>query len=107
MAIFCINVNDIVNRIGKDNINLYADDTVIYIKGNNCKILNDNLQNMINIFSKWCNENKLSVNAEKTKLVCFGTQYRIKNFLDLKINLMNDCIKRVTSYKYLGVILLA
>ena len=28
---FLIYVNDIVNRIGNDNINLYADDTVIYI----------------------------------------------------------------------------
>ena len=72
-------MNDIVNRIGTDNIKLYADDTVIFFEGYNASQLSDNLQNLLNIFSYWCKENKLSINAEKTKLVCFGTNKELRN----------------------------
>ena len=85
---FLIYVNDIVNRIGSKNINLYADDTVIYTNGNIGTEIQENLQNLINIFSKWCRENKLSINTDKTKMVCFGTKQRVKRYKGLQINLL-------------------
>ena len=75
---FLIYVNDIVNRIGNENINLYADDTVIYVENSNLDIMQKELQKLINIFSFWCKENKLSVNTDKTKMVFFGTRARTK-----------------------------
>ena len=102
---FLIYVNDIVNRIGKENIQLYADDTVIFINGDNEFEIQNKLQNLLNIFSYWCKENKLSINADKTKMVCFGTKQRIKKVKKLKVSLMNTFIQQVPSYKYLGITL--
>ena len=102
---FLIYVNDIVNRIGIDNIKLYADDTVIFTEGIDIANLQYNLQKLLNIFSCWCMENKLSINAEKTKLVCFGTKQRVKRFKNLKVSLLDTEIQQVPSYKYLGVTL--
>ena len=102
---FLLYVNDIVNRIGKENIQLYADDTVIFVKGNDIHELHHSLQELLNIFSHWCKENKLSINTEKTKLVCFGTRQRVKKIKNLKVQLLNTFIQQVPSYKYLGVIL--
>ena len=102
---FLIYVNDIVNRIGVDNINLYADDTVIHCEGDDIPLLKENIQNLLNIFSYWCKENKLSINAEKTKFVCFGTKQRVKQYRDLKLSLLDTFIQQVPSYKYLGITL--
>ena len=62
---FLIYVNDIVNRIGKNCIILYADDTVIFLDGDDVQQIQNSLQYLLNIFSYWCKENKLSINAEK------------------------------------------
>ena len=102
---FLIYVNDIVNRIGADSIKLYAYDTVIYLEGNNETQMQKKSQHLLNIFSNWCNENKLSINAEKTKFVCFGTKQRVKKIKNLKLSLSNTLIQQVPSYKYLGIIL--
>ena len=102
---FLTYVNDIVNRIGNENIKLYADDTVIFLEGDDVLLLQNSLQRLLNIFSYWCKENKLSINAEKTKFVCFGTRSRIKKYKTLKVSLMNTIIQQVPSYKYLGIAL--
>ena len=102
---FIIYVNDIVNRIGVNNIKLYADDTVIFCEGDEETLLKNNLQYLLNIFSCWCRENKLSINAEKTKFVCFGTKQRVKRYRDLKLSLLDTFIQQVPSYKYLGITL--
>ena len=102
---FLIYVNDIVNRIGAKNIKLYADDTVIFLEGNDINQLQNNLQILLNIFSHWCKENKLSINAEKMKTVCFGTKQRIKKFKTMKLSILGSPLQQVPSYKYLGVIL--
>ena len=102
---FIIYVNDIINRIGTQNIKLYADDTVIFLEGNDVPQLQENMQSLLNIFSHWCKENKLSINTEKNEMVCFGTKQRVKRFKNLKLSLLNDIIQQVPSYKYLGIIL--
>ena len=102
---FLIYINDIVNRIGNEYIKLYADDTVIFVEGNNELELQNKMQGLLDIFSQWCKENKLSINADKTKFMCFGTRQRIKKIKNIKMSLMNTKIQQVPSYKYLGITL--
>ena len=61
------------------NIKLYADDTVLFFEGDDLTQLQENMQQLLNIFSHWCKENKLSINTEKTKIICFGTKHRVKD----------------------------
>lgn len=52
---------------------LYADDTII---------LSDNVndfQQMLNIFSDFCNSWKLKINSSKTKIMIFGDRSRTPN----------------------------
>ncbi len=74
---------------------LYADDTVIFAESAK------HLQEGLNKLEEYCHMWKLNVNAEKTKVMCFG------------YNRKNDCYKFlyedheleiVSSYKYLGII---
>ena len=75
---------------------LFADDTVIF--SNNC----DDLQKTLNVFEKYCNEWKLTVNTSKTKIVIFSGG-RAKQ--DHKFYFNGEQIEVLNEYKYLGVFL--
>ena len=102
---FLIYINDITKIINEKNIQLYADDTVLFVKGKNENEINESLQIILNKFSDWCNQNKLSINPDKTKYMCFGTRQRLKKCKNLCFTMNNKNILSVPSYKYLGVIL--
>ena len=72
---------------------LYADDTII---------ISDNaaaLQKCLDDFMQYCNNWKLNVNIDKTKIVIFGAKKPEKH--SFKLNNIN--LEIVDSYKYLGV----
>ena len=75
---FILYVNDIQFAVGGASVQLYADNTVIYVKGRNKEEAVAKLQPALDEFSMWCKANKLTLNATKTKLMIFGTRYRIK-----------------------------
>ena len=60
------------------------------------------LQPALNQFANWCEANKLSLNANKTKLVAFGTRQRIKKLKQANIFIGETKLQMVPSYKYLG-----
>ena len=65
---FLVYVNDIQNAVVDCDIKLYADDTVLYQSGTNCVEAEVKLQRSINDFKNWCDINKLTINASKTKI---------------------------------------
>lgn len=66
LLLFLIYVNDIGNASDKKKYLLFADDTTIFIQGNNIQemvmILNDELKKIFN----WIKSNKLTLNTSKT-----------------------------------------
>ena len=54
---------------------------------------------------EWLRANKLTLNANKTKYVIFGTRQKLTNKPDLNLTVGASKIERVSSMKYLGVIL--
>ena len=46
---------------------LYADDTTVYDIQTNLQILERNLQNSLLLLNKWCRENGMVINTDKTK----------------------------------------
>ena len=85
------------------NYRLYTDDTVIYCSGKDYILLQKKLQIVLNKFSKWCKENALTINTDKTKLMTFGSRPNIKKVKELEICINNEQLKTVPSYKYLGI----
>ena len=73
---------------------LYADDTILMANSPN------DLQNCLNAFADYCDQWKLSINTEKTKILIFGI--RKKPNLHFMIN--GKELDIVENYKYLGVL---
>ena len=101
--LFLLYVNDIANVSTSLTPILFADDTNIFLEGNhiNDMIIKINRE-MLRIMD-WINANKLSLNIDKTKYIIFHTKGR-KFSLDHNVYLNNKVIERVSTIKFLGVI---
>ena len=102
---FILYVNDVQHAVHNASLQLYADDTVIHVSGTGAGIACSKLQPALDEYSNWCNENKLSLNASKTKLMVFGTRHKVKKACNISINMNNTNLQIVPTYKYLGFML--
>lgn len=87
---------------------MYAEDTVLYlpIDKNIPNSTINNFQTNLNNFSKWCFDNKLSINGNKTQIMLLGKILHPRNLPNLNnlLHLNNTYLQHTSSYKYLGVI---
>ena len=102
---FILYVNDIQAAINGSNLQLYVDDSVIHAAEVSPEEAMGNLQPSLNRFTRWCRANKLSLNATKTKLMMFGTRYKIKKAKEVNILVEGVTLQIVQTYKYLGITL--
>lgn len=104
--LFVMYINDIVQYVDKCEIQLFADDTLLYIVGENvCDIVNV-VNNELAALQKWLSSNSLSVNTEKTKFMLVKSRY---NFIDTVnhsgVYINGKKIEQVKECKYLGVVI--
>ena len=103
--LFSISINDIILSSNKLHFLMYADDTTIYFNledfDQNCTEteINNELEN-VNI---WLKHNKLSLNAQKTKLMVFHRKQKKFNEIHLSIDTMP--IEQVPTFNFLGITL--
>ena len=102
---FILYVNDMQFAVKGANIQLYADDTVIFASGKDVKQTVEIMQPLLNKFYKWCLRNKLSLNTGKTKQMFFGTRQRVKKAKGNVLLINGTQIQAVPTYKYLGLTL--
>ena len=101
--IFILYVNDIFNSLGKDNsIHMYADDTLLMCKDNDINTVTEKAQTVFRKMSVWCEANKLSVNAGKTKYMVIR---HMKAPLEPNFSVQGNKISTVHQYEYLGILL--
>ena len=102
---FLIYINDVKIRDVKVKTLLYADDTVLYVAGNNLISLSNSLQSAMDDFVSWSSKNKLTLNESKTKLMLFASKRRAKNIniANVIINANGKRLSFVNTFKYLGV----
>ena len=100
--LFLLYINDIVNASSKLEFLLFADDTCLFFKHKNVKILESTFnEELINI-SNWLKANKLSLNVKKS-MVLFFRKGLTKEPFQLKIEDTN--LDEVESAKYLGMLI--
>ena len=75
---------------------MFADDDVVLIA--DCPI---KLQNLLNALGKWCKDNQLMINHDKTKIIHF--RHPKKKLCRSKFSCSETPIQYTNSYKYLGV----
>jgi Reverse transcriptase (RNA-dependent DNA polymerase)/Endonuclease-reverse transcriptase len=99
--LFNIFIQDLIQVI-KSIIRLFADDAVIYRiveTDEDMKILQEDLDRA----GDWVNTNKMSLNINKCKSVCFSRKQKKRDVTSLK--LQGQDLAEEDQYKYLGVIL--
>ena len=102
--LFLLYINDLANVSHKLFLLLFADDSNIFISGHEINEIIDIMNLELNKIVTWLNINKLSLNIEKTQYMLFSSKKsKYDNSRSLKIN--NNHITRVSSIKFLGVIL--
>lgn len=99
---FIIYIADLllVNFIGL--LILYADDAILCYAADTLEELQALMQRDATLLHGWLCRNVLTVNAEKTVYMTFGWA---RNLPDMNISIDGVAIKRVRTYKYLGLIL--
>ena len=99
--LFLIYVNDLTNASKKFDYLLYADDTTLFITGNNItEIKNVANEEMVHI-ANWFKSNKLTLNINKTFFMVSHSIMSITPQIDLNFN--GFSLKQVNEIKFLGI----
>ena len=93
-ALECETYDENIHVYMKLFILLFADDTVLI------GLTEEDLQTALHVFEKYCNESKLNVNIQKTKVIVFSAERISKN---MNYFFRGQEIEIVTEYKYLDI----
>jgi len=99
--LFILYINSITELKLHGELTLFADDTCLFLKAKNNQELYIKTNSDLYTIQNWLNANKLSLNVQKTEFIDFSPV--INTNYSIQIN--NNIIKRVESYKYLGCII--
>ena len=99
---YIIYANDIPSQVNSE-VAMYADDTVFYTSSRDPEVIQTKLQGDLDKLRNWCRENKLTINADKTKLMIFGTKNNREKLGPIKVTFEGEQLETVTNYNHLGV----
>ena len=99
--LFLIYFNDIVQDL-QSNVNLFADDTSLYLVIENPQIAAQQLQSDINTITTWANRWLVTFNPSKSESMIIS---RKRNTYHPSLQMLNKTIPEVNDHKHLGVFL--
>ena len=100
--LFLLFINDLPTVIKGSKLKLYADDAVLYTSQNSIeKTKKLQIQNNEAII-KWCNKNKLTLNAKKTEAMWLTGNLKLETE-NFDVNIYDENIAYVNHFKYLGL----
>ena len=103
-TLFSLFINDLPQAICDGTTILFADDTTIYVIGNDISAINKSLCSSLHLADEWLQTNHLSLNINKTKTMLIRSS-RKKNVPSLSVHLHGSLIEQVSVFKFLGVYL--
>ena len=105
--LYIIYANDVTKIIKNSQFALYADDLVLFSKCSNLAKAKIGIQKDLKALEKWCAENRIFVNVNKTKCMTFGSKLTLSKNKEVNTNLTisGQPISKVHSYCYLGMLL--
>jgi len=105
--LFILYVNDIFKYVNRCKIQLFADDTLLYVVGNDIKEVTEAINDDLLVLQDWFSNHNLKINIKKTKFMIFKNKY-VQNCTDqngYNVYINGEKIGKVTESKYLGIIL--
>ena len=102
--LFILHVSDLPNVLNRCSMLMYADDTVLFYTASRVDALQERLNEELKTIECWLCQNSLFLNVYKTEAIVFGTSPRLPNIYSFTISVNGTYIKRVSQFKYLGVV---
>ena len=99
--LFLIYINDLHQAIKNSDVFHFADDTNLLSIAENSKICEKEINEDLKILYQWLQANKISLNRDKTELICFRKNGQKINEIKVKIN--GRRIYPSSSIRYLGL----
>ena len=96
-------INDMHRCSDKLKFLHFADDTTVYMSGNDLERLCVDVENELRKVNEWLNANRLSLNVDKTSFMLFTHSRVDRNSISNRLG--NKIIKQVRSVKFLGIYL--
>ena len=84
--LFLLYINDLASICKKTLPFLFADDTNLFISGNNLDVMVNDLNSELEGISSWLKVNKLSLNVKKPHYMLFSSKRNRKDILPIKID---------------------
>ena len=103
--LFLIFINDLNNTVELCGTSMYADDTAVFYFAKEVDELVVSLQYDMQSISYWMNQNRLSLNVSKTKLMLIGSKQRLNRIGNISVSLNGETVESVQNFKYLGMTL--
>ena len=100
--LFILYVNDIANVSSLLRFVLFADDTNIFLSGDDAKEISNTLSIELDKLNSWFAVNKLSLNVSKTNYMIFGNK-KIDKDMNIRVGINGISIDRVYNATFLGV----
>lgn len=101
--LFSLYINDLPSVCQDVNIQMYADDTVVYTWGKDAEQVAKKLTLAMENVSKWLNASCLTLNIKKTATMYFVNNNKQSSFPNITVN--GERIQNVKEYRYLGIML--
>ena len=103
--LFIIYINDLPSVVESCEIQLYADDTLLFFSSSSVSDIEDHLSEDLGHVINWLESSYLFLNYSKTKIMLIGTHQRLAKVGSFSITARNKILSRVYEFKYLGVVL--
>ena len=102
--LFIAYINDLPRCVKHCSVNMYADNTVLYLAGPTVDNLTFYINQDLQCLSEWLEDNNLVLNVSKTKCVLFTSRRHKERDCILNLNLLGKSISCETTFKYLDVV---
>ena len=102
--LFLIYINDLFLSLDDCKVNLFADDTCVFVSNSNFNTLIQRAKDSLYKLYNWCCCNKLTMNSSKTCFIIFHAKNKKETSDVNHLSVPGISIKRVKTVKYLGVI---
>lgn len=98
--LFNLYFNDVVTCVRNCNINLFADDVLLWVDASTTVEAIDKIETDLTSIMQYLNMCKLKLNVNKTKFMIIGSHSEIDS-----LNFGGESIEKVQEMKYLGIII--
>eukprot|EP00795_Rhopilema_esculentum_P009609 gene9609-17368_t len=83
--LFSIYVNDLPTSVSLAEVHMYADETTAFVVGDSVDEVVQKLREALSQMNNWCSQNKLTVNAKKSKAMLITTKKFIGPLLPVQM----------------------